>query len=253
MITSYEKFKKGMCYNIFARYFKDRDECYSFFDGLSEERRKKFFELSMFYNNFIKHPIILDYYTSDSFALIMIFSLIEATVNEEKHLTFDEYLFKYFEPITDKDVLRVKQEEYFDKFGTRRQVENFFKCCVDKECKEIFSYALRILSEDDNYKDLSIENKIELNAKLFYKWRSEFVHSAKIPRAFKRVGLYSANISNKKVVFTTAYTKEDFALLFEHGFLRYFGYKGDFMHEDMGEKINQYQKHTGAIVRWEVD
>ena len=95
---------------------------------------------------------------------------------------------------------------------------------------------------------MSIEERIKLNIKLFYQWRNDFVHSAKIPEAFQKFGLHSND--KIKIIFTTAYQRKDFELLFEHGFLRCFGYKNNFIHKDIEKKIMQYKKYTGIKIEW---
>lgn len=246
----FKNFKIRLSYLVFSSYFYDKKSFNDFLNNLSDAKQEKFLRLSIFYRNFVQEPLVKDKFTRNCFSLIMLFSLIEALMSEEKHLTFDEYLLKNFNPIPDKVSLSLKQEEYIKKFGSRRQVQKFFNDYVDNKCKEIFAYAIRTLPEN-KYKKLSINKRIELNIQLFYQWRCDFVHSAKTPGAFQEFGLQLEHVRRKKIIFTTAYQREDFELLFEHGFLRYFGCDSGFTHDNFEEKIDRYKKHTGINIQWE--
>lgn len=236
----------GISFSIFSAYFQDENDFDNFLAAMSEEKQEKFFRLSKFYNDFVRNPLIEDESTKNYFSLIMIFSLIEAAMNEEEHLTFDQYLFKNFKPILDKKTLERIQNEYLNKFGSQRQVKKFFdNYYVDEECKKIFAHAICVNS-DNKQEELSIDEKIKQNIELFYQWRCNFVHEAKIPGAFQESSLQETFIThkNKKISFTTGYQRIDFGQLFEHGFLRYFDYKKNFEHKNIEEKIKRYKNHT---------
>ncbi|MEA2088391.1 MAG: hypothetical protein U9O55_00940 [Patescibacteria group bacterium] len=239
---SYYEFKMKISFGVFFTYFRGKKDFKNFLATLSKEKQEKFFRLSKFYNDFIRNPFFKDENTKRFFSLIMIFSLIEATVSEEKHKTFDEYLVKNFEPILDKETLKDIQRKYLNKFGVRRQIKKFFDDYVDEECKKIFANAI-CFNSGNKRKALSIDENIKKNIDIFYQWRSEFVHNAEIHGAFSGS---SFCVVNKNVI-TTAYRREDFEQLFEHGFLRYFGYTKNLEHKDIKKKIEQYKKYTFSV------
>lgn len=241
----YYKFNMGISFLAFSAYFQDKNDFNNFLATLSEKKREKFFRLSKFYNDFVRNPLIEDESTKKYFSLIMIFSLIEATMSETKHLTFDQYLFKNFKSVPDKKTLGQIQNKYLDKFGSQKQVKKFFDDYVDEECKKIFAHAICVNS-DNKQEGLSIDEKIKQNIELFYQWRSNFVHHADIPGAFQESSLQANYVTrkNKKITFSTGYPRRDFEQLFEHGFLRYFGYIKNFEHKNIEEKIERYKNHT---------
>ena len=233
------KFKMGISSGVFSAYFQDKEDFKNFLNKLSKKEQEKFFRLSKFYNDFIRNPLFEDENVKKYFSLIMIFSLIEVTISKERHLTFDQYLLRNFVPISTVEILKQKQKEYFIEFGSQKKVKKFFDDYVDEECKKIFTHAICINSENKQ-NELSVDENIKQNIELFYKWRSNFVHHAEMPVAFQKSGFYMRD----KDIITTAYTKEDFEKLFEHGFLRYFGYTKDFEHKNTEEKIERYKNHT---------
>jgi len=244
---SYNEFKIKISFRAFSAYFQDKEDFGGFFTALSKEKQEKFFKLSKFYNDFVLNSLIEDENTRNYFSLIMIFSLIEATIKEEKHLRFEEYLSKNSILIPDRNALETAKDNYYNQFGVYRKVKKFFDDYVDEECKKIFIYAICVDSGAEQ-KILPADKKIEQNIKLFYDWRSQFVHNAIMPIAFQKSGF---NI-NKNTIFTTGYSLKDFEQLFEHGFLRYFGYKKNFKHDNLEHKIEQYKNHTISIASEEI-
>lgn len=238
----YYEFKIKTAFRVFSAYFQDEEYFKDFLNLLSKEKQAKFFRLSKFYNDFVRNPLFKDESTKDYFSLIIIFSLMEATVSEEEHLTFDQYLLKNFRPIPCQETLQQMQEEYFNKFGSQKQVKGFFNNYVDKDCKKVFAHAVCDNSENKK-NELSVDKvdkKIKQNVELFYQWRSDFVHHAEMPWAFREASFYMKN----KNIITAAYVREDFEQLFEHGFLRYFGYVKNLEHKNIEEKIEKYKHHT---------
>jgi len=248
MSIGFKELKIKLSFPIFSPYFKDEKDFNDFIDKLPTDRQNKFLKLSVFYKNFIKESIIKDASIINYFSSIMFFSLIEALMSEVKHKTFDQYLFENFQPIQDSKTLKCIYDQYIKKFGCQRQVKDFFDKHVDEDCKLLFAHSIRHL--DDKYSSMSVEERIKLNIKLFYQWRSNFVHSAITPDTFRKYGVGLTKLSGKKMIHTTPYQKEDFEVLFEHGFLNYFGYKNKFKHGDIKEKIDKYKKHTGTLAMW---
>ena len=210
MTISFLDFKKRESFAIFSSYFQDD--------------KKKF-------NEFLKN----------NFSLLMIFSLIEALMEDERYITFADFLKKNFKPISNLDDLNKIEEQYYNNFGAIKKAINFFNNYVDNDCKKIFIYAIQRSSGKE--KDLTDDKILKQNISLFYKWRSDFVHSAKISGAFQNYGIFK----NGKEPYAVPYKKEDFQLLFEHGFLRYFGFRGNFKHENIESKIEEYKNHTRVI------
>lgn len=237
--------KKRTCLDIFSPYFEnDKEKFNRFLGNLSEAEQEKFFSLSIFYRNFVKNPP-MEEFVKNSFAVLMVFSLIEALMAEEKFITFPEFLHKNFKPIIDKKDLRSREDRYYDKFGATRKAMDFFEKYVDEDCKKLFRYAIRYCKK---YKEKSEDEIIKRNIRLFYKWRSDFVHSAKMPLELTEdQGIYKEG----KNAINVPYKPEDLRILFEHGFLRYFKFLGDFDHGDIDKKIRTYQQHTGVKVMWE--
>lgn len=244
----YQKFKMKMSFRVFSGYFEHENDFNDFMTKMIKEKQEKFFKLSRFYNDFIYNPLFQDENTKNLFSLIMIFSLMEAVMSEEEHKTFDQYLLeKEFEPIPDKETLEQKQEEYFEKFGSTRKVKNFFNKNVNCDCKKIFANA--ICNDFNNKSDkLSEDDKVELNIKLFYTWRSKFVHNAETHGAFQESKLQTMLKNKKEIIFASGYQREDFEQLFEHGFLKYFGYTKKFEHKNTKEKIKRYKDYAVTSV-----
>jgi len=242
----FKKLKRGT-FKIFRFYFNNQEKFNDFLKGLPKEKQENFFELSIFYRNFIKNPPINHEanFMKNSFAMLMTFSLIEALMTEEKHLTFYEFLRKDFQPINNLKDLENKEEEYFNRFGTNRKAKRFFDEYVDNECKELFSYAIAKYPRWLNGKyleNIAEEDRISKNLKLFYDMRSKFVHSAEIPNLEIPIIL-----DNGKDKFTIPYRLADLKILFEHGFLRYFGFLGKFSHPSLVKKITEYKKGVDFI------
>lgn len=239
--------KKRESFKIFASYFQDNEKNFErFLNNLSEEQQKKFFKLSIFYRNFVINPPITADFIKDIFAILMIFTLIEALMEDEKYLTFPEFLKRNFKPINTKEELKKIEDEYYDQFGATRRARKFFEKHVDKDCKRIFVYSIRRRNIKKG-RELNEEEVVKRNIDLFYKWRSDFVHSAKTLLVLQNYGIFKTGGE----IYGVPYKREDFQLLFEHGFLHYFGFSGNLEHSDVDGKIREYIKHTGVKVIWE--
>jgi len=247
MVIRFEKFKKREGLKIFSSYFRNNKNKFDeFLNNLSEEKQEKFFRLSIFYRNFVKNPPIKHNFLKDIFSVLIIFSLIEALMEDKKYLTFQEFLKKNFKPINTKEKLEKIENEYYSQFGAIKKAKDFFEKHVDKDCIRIFVYAIRRRNTKKE-KGLNKDKIIKRNIDLFYKWRSNFVHSAKFPESFQNYGIFKTG----REYYSIPYKRKDFELLFEHGFLRYFGLHDNFEHGNIKKKIREYKKHTGIITTWE--
>jgi hypothetical protein len=221
---------KDYAFRALERHFGNRDEFEKFFDSITEEnRRQEFLRVAAFYLFLAKggdwrlnFSEVCPDYIPNSFKVVAIFSLIES-LSDERHLDFYEWLNGQppgtLFPISDKQALATKYQEYKVTFGSIRRCINFFERLSPVRRETLF----RSISEwQEQNQKMAPLGSIEKVAQFLYNLRSEFVHNGKLVLELDE----EVHLSKRRGEFVQ--TKLDingFMETFEDGLLIHFGYQ----------------------------
>lgn len=216
-ILDYETIRILVIYAAFDNHIKQKFEDFKKKVASFEEASfVKITDLAWFYYNYCKDPKIFKN-IDPSLKLIIISSIIESLMSEEKFMDFDIWYRKNSTDTISKDNIQNVWKEYKEEFGATKKFKNFFIEKINDEERRIL---LKGFSRFDNKKI-----KIEDVANWLYEMRSSFVHNAIfIPLPEKQVIPCEMCFIGKNKVSLTIKIEVDMILdIFEKGFLRHFG------------------------------
>lgn len=210
-------------------YFTDKHDFDAFFNSIpTNESKEMFLKTSSTYlflvkkGNFEFSDEILkgaQTYINDTYKYIGIFSLIESLYVGDKFVEFYDYLMdkknKAYYPISSTDDLRKVFDNYKKDYGAVKNAVKFFNGLDKRDRYRIIS-KFEVENRKSSVTDL---------AKLLYQIRSDFIHNAKLVLGFGDD--ISIGRIGKKVVANRLHIR-DLMIIFEHGLLRHFGFKGQF-------------------------
>jgi hypothetical protein len=240
-------------YDVFGKYFSDRDSFLAFYNKINAtDEKNKFLRISSFYKFIVidgrflntkdkNYNEYIDYFDF-TYKYIAFFSLIEALYTKDDYKEFYGWLRKNKDcyPIGTKQALDNLYETYNQIYGSTRKAIRFFKSLDDKS-KKLIQDKFEVRKGGQSFTDTDF-------AKLFYKIRNNFIHNADLVVQFNNTQppVYLNNkttneaelaqygispipasqtyftIGNKEILSSLSF--DDIKLIFERGFLIYFGY-----------------------------
>ena len=229
----------GLNKKIFDEHIIDIATIYCAFDGhfnngindiikktasFSKTDFTKLSNLSRFYYTQCKDPKLFSV-IDPSFKLIVISSLIESLMSNNRFVEFNEWYFKeYADGIEEKsgknfgDTLKDLWEKYKEKQGAYRKFKIFFKEYLPEEEQEKLLNGFKRLGNKD--KDVDVD----CIARWLYEMRSKFVHEAdhvQLPESIPNEKVYLGHRIGKDSICITI-SIDQILSIFEKGFLRYF-------------------------------
>lgn len=213
---------------VWAEYFHSNDDLKDFFERISAAQEKDLFlRVGSFYRFLViegRYQFESSEWNSgmsyidDTYKYIAIFSLIEALDSPATHVDFYRWLQRKKNDIEinfGKTVMSVLNEAYKDyksEHGATQAAVRFFSR-LDPADQEFIQKSLEIRGKQRSLKQL---------AQLLYDIRSQFVHQAHLVVNFGKkisVGRQKGQVMINKL------SMADLCMLFEHGFLKRFGYE----------------------------
>jgi hypothetical protein len=221
-IHAKEKFLQ-YAYDVFQAYFPDEREFIRQFDALeTDEIKNHFLHITSFYKllvrdgKFFNTDVNLPQYTDyidETFRYVALISLIEALYTTEQYKDFYEWLRPKARdgtfPINDPESLDALFQQYTSEHGLTQKAVRFFMSLPEEEKQRVVA-GLTVNRERRPIEDL---------AKLLYRLRSEFVHSAKMILEVGNDTMISRR-AGKLVV--SALGLDELQHIFEVGALTYF-------------------------------
>lgn len=215
--------------SIWSKYFPTKKVLKAFFDKINTDQEKDLFlRVGLFYRflviegkyQFKKSIWNSDMsYIDDTYKYIALFSLIEALDSPGAHVDFYHWLHRNKKEIEDVletqlfSVLDDAYKKYKSEHGATNAAVLFFSR-LDREDQEFIQERLKIRSKQRSLKQL---------AQFLYDIRSQFVHQAHLVLNFGN----AISVGRQKGKITTSNMSiKDLCSLFEHGFLKRFGYQG---------------------------
>ena len=215
--------------SIWGKYFSTQKDLKAFFDNIDTDHEKNLFlRAGSFYRFLVvegKYQFKKSVWNSgmsyidDSYKYIALFSLIEALDSPGGYIDFYQWLHR-----NKKDIELDSETPFFPKiddaykkykseYGSTNSAILFFSR-LDKEDQQFIQNSLKIKGKQSSLKQLS---------QFFYDIRSQFVHQTNLVLNFGEI--ISVGRQKKKIIVIDMSIK-DMCRLFEHGFLKRFGYKG---------------------------
>ncbi len=215
--------------SIWGKYFRTQKALREFFDLLSTDQEKDLFlRVGSFYRFLViegKYKFKKSKwnggmsYIDDTYKYIALFSLIEALDFPGAYVDFYQWLNRNKKEIEDDpeaqffSLLDDAYKKYKSEYGANNAAVLFFSR-LDQEDQEFIQKSLRIKGKQRSLKQL---------AQFLYDIRSQFVHQAHLVLNFGDT--ISVGRQKGKII-TSNMSITDICSLFEHGFLKRFGFKG---------------------------
>lgn len=215
--------------SVWGKYFAAQKDLNVFFDKIgTDEEKDLFLRVGSFYRFLVvegKYQFSKSIWNSgmsyidDSYKYIAIFSLIEALDSPSAYIDFYQWLHRNKKDINlDLETPFLSKiddayKKYKSEYGAINAAIHFFSR-LDKEDQQFIQNSLQIKGKQSSLKQLS---------QFLYDIRSQFVHQANLVLNFGDV--ISVGRQKKKIIVVNMSIK-DMCWLFEHGFLKKFGYKG---------------------------
>jgi len=215
-------------FDVFKKYFNNNRESFnSFYKSInSNDRKNKFLKIASSYyflvvgGKFIVESNSPDYidYLDHTYKYIAIFAFIENLYTDKEYKEFYSWLeskktnIKF--PIKDKEELDVLHKQYLSTHGSTQKAIRFFES-LDNKTKKCITDNFQIIGNSND-----TESFIYLS-KLLYQIRNNFVHNAEIISQFN-TGVTIHTIGGKLIKNNLDFEK--MKMIFENGFLRFFGF-----------------------------
>jgi len=214
---------------VWIRYFQSDEELRKLFEAItSDEERDLFLRIGSFYRYLIvEGSFRFDKqewnkgmsYVDDTYKYVAIFSLIEALETPANYKDFYQWIQSKKDavlPLNKKPMSALDDmyRDYKAHHGSIQAAVRFFER-LDQEDQSLVEKKLKVQGTSPSLKKLS---------QLLYDLRSKFVHEARFILGFgpvTTVGTHNGNI------LTNELTMNDLRILFEHGFLKRFGWQGN--------------------------
>jgi hypothetical protein len=215
--------------SVWAKYFYSKDVLKIFFEKISAEQEKDLFlRVGSFYRFLViegRYQFKSSEWNSgmsyidDTYKYIAIFSLIEALDSPGAYVDFYHWLQRNKNKIEmnfAKTVIAVLDEAYkqYKSENGATQAAVLFFSRLDQADQEFIQKRIEIRGKQRSLKQL---------AQLLYDIRSQFVHQAHLVLNFGNK--ISVGRQRGQIIINNLSIK-DLCMLFEHGFLKRFGYQG---------------------------
>jgi len=217
-----------LLWSVWSRHLKSDDELRQLFEAIETmEEKDLFLRIGAFYRylvvegsfSFTKKEWNKGMtYIDDTYKYVAIFSLIEALETPPQYKDFYQWIQSKKDaalPLNKKpmSVIDDMYKEYKKYHGSVQAAVRFFER-LDREDQAFIEKKVKINGTNSSVNKLS---------KLLYDMRSKFAHEARFILGFGSAP--SVGTHNGKVL-TNKLTMDDLRMLFEHGFLKRFGWKG---------------------------
>ena len=219
--------------SIWGKYFPNHQILRGFFSEIDSDQEKDLFlRIGSFYRFLVvegKYQFEKSEWNSgmsyidDSYKYIALFSLIEALDSPRGYIDFYQWLHRNKKEIefgSDTQFFNILDEtykKYKSEYGTTNAAVQFFSR-LDEDDHEFIQDSLQIKGKKRSIKQLS---------QFLYDIRSQFVHQANLVLNFGDI--ISVGRQKKQIIIINMSIK-DLCRLFEHGFLKRFGYQGNTQH-----------------------
>ena len=204
------------------------DKLRSLYDSLpTDDEKNLFLRVGAFYRYLVKEGSYLFKndewkremsFIDDTYKYVALFALIEALEVSSQYLDFYEWIQREAETkaiIVDANLVKTLEPLYHDykaKYGSTQAVVTFFSR-LNAYDQKLIRERLRIHKKEASLRKLAL---------ILYDIRSKFVHEARFVLWFGSLTTIGYHNDN---VLTSNLTISDLCTLFEHGFLRRFGWK----------------------------
>jgi len=214
---------------VWIRHLQSREQLRKLFEAIpSDQEKDLFLRIGAFYRYLVLEGSFgFDNeewnkgmsYVDDTYKYVALFSLIEALETPPDYKDFYQWIQSKKDtafPLNKKpmSVLDHMYQDYKAYHGSIQAAVKFFGR-LDRADQELIEKKLKVRGTNASLKSLS---------QLLYDMRSKFVHEARFIVGFGRptaVGTY------KGEVLTNKFSMDDLRMLFEHGFLKRFEWKGN--------------------------
>jgi hypothetical protein len=216
--------------DVWIAHVASRSELSTFYDSLpSDEEKNLFLRVGAFYRYLVKEGSFLFEvnewnrgmsFIDDTYKYIALFALIEALEVPSKHLDFYQWLQReapMHAMAPDSPLVKTLEplyREYKAEYGSIHAAVTFFSR-LDTRDQNFIQDRFTIQEKEASLKKL---------AQKLYDIRSEFVHKAQFVLWF---GQGTTGGYDHDDVLTSSLSMDDLCTLFEHGFLKRFGWKKD--------------------------
>lgn len=215
--------------SVWTRHLQSDDELRLLFEEIeTEEEKDLFLRIGAFYRYLVVEGSFRFAnkelnegmsYIDDTYKYVAIFSLIEALETPPEYKDFYKWIQSKKDaklPLNKKpiSVFDDMYKEYKKYYGSVQAAVRFFDR-LDREDQAYIENKMKINGTNSSVKQLS---------KLLYDMRSKFAHEARFILGFgsaTSIGTHNENVLTNKL------TMDDLRMLFEHGFLKRFGWKGN--------------------------
>jgi hypothetical protein len=223
-------------FDVLKLYFSSRDSFDDFYNKISIKHNKNLFlKIISFYKYLVKDGSFISYirdndqiketkisYIDETYKFIAVFSLIEGLLGADNYEEFHRWLLKNHDftkvPIDSKTKFNKLRSTYLKEFGATNRAIKFFNS-LDKDTKQYLKSKIALPKE--KHRDLTDDKVNDFIANFLYKIRSEFVHKSRLILETSN-GKNISNVNGELVM--SDLNLEDLKLIFERGFLLYFGY-----------------------------
>jgi hypothetical protein len=231
MINKYLNNWESYLEHVFAvwrEYFASKQELRDFYAAISDEQDQALFlRVGSFYRFLVRegHFHFEDEdlnmsYIDDSYKYIAILSLVEALGGSSGgYVSFHDWLHRKMKSTcltlaeSIMDSIDRSYIEYNAEHGANQAAFRFFDC-LDPQDQQLIQARLEIHNKDNSIKKL---------VQFLYNIRSKFVHEAQLVLGFGDKTTFECD--KGKVIAVNKLSMRDMQTLFEHGFLKRFGYK----------------------------
>lgn len=220
-------------FSVLKQYFNDDlNDFKLFYNSLgSNEKKNKFLKIASFYKFLVvdgkfivendkSDPYLYIDYIDHTYKYIALFSFIENLYTTEEYKDFYSWLkskeTKIQFPINDQSVLNVLYKQYLNLHGSTQKAIRFLESLSD-ETKQSISGDFQIRKHGKTQSMPFFEL-----AKLLYQIRSDFIHKANLV-AHLNCGTTMHTVNSKLIEDNLNFEK--IKMIFEEGFLSFFGYK----------------------------
>ena len=216
-------------FKIWGKYFNSRKDFNSFFNSIPVDSEKDLFlRVGSFYRFLVvegrfrfsvKNWNTGMSYIDETYKYISIFSLVEALYAPPTYQDFYQWKQKNKKAesirLDEKPTMALSRmySQYKLEHGATQAAVKFFSA-LDQKDQNTIQTKLRISKKSSSIKEL---------AQLLYDIRSQFVHQSRLVLGF---GNKTSVGINKKGILINDLTIPDLQVLFEHGFLKRFGFQG---------------------------
>lgn len=233
-------------YEALKRNFRNRERFDQFLQIIEPpERKDLFLRLASFYRFLVKEGhwrfpsrrFSLQY-IDETFKLISVFSLMEASLGKDEYIDFYAYLTRKSSPIQYPVSRKTELDELYRKYkeesGSIQKVVRFFEA-LDEPCKNTLVSKFKMRSTRNPKKPREIREWKYLSigelAKHIYRMRSDFVHQAEFVLSLNEGSFLS--VKGNRVTLNHL-SLNDLCRFFEHGLLIQFGYVDSLPHPSNG-------------------